>query len=156
MYALIFKYLFFLVFSFTFLTCKKIKEENTEQKLKNIFVAQGYACWYGSAFEGKKTANGDVFSKNKLTAAHRYLEFGTKIKITNQKTQKSVVVEVNDRGPFVKGKILDLSEKAAKKIDVYAQGTGMVGIEIYGYKHVDFNFVLKHYRNILMIHSKRK
>jgi rare lipoprotein A len=146
--------LFILCLIFCF--CHKREENNTTEELKNIFVAEGYACWYGSEFEGKRTANGETFRKNKLTAAHRFLEFGTKIKVTNKENKQSVVVEINDRGPFVKGKILDLSEQAAKEINLYSKGTGIVKIEICGYKKVNFEYVLKHFKNILLIHQKKK
>jgi rare lipoprotein A len=144
--------LFCLVFCF----CNKTKEKIQEEKLKNIFVAEGYACWYGSDFEGKRTANGDTFRKNKLTAAHRFLEFGTKVKVTYLENNKSVVVEINDRGPFSKGKILDLSEQAAKTIGLYAKGSGLVQIELCGYKTANFEYLLKHYKNILMINKYNK
>jgi rare lipoprotein A len=137
------------------IACNANEEANSVEKLKNTFVASGIACWYGQAFEGKKTANGDIFNKNKLTAAHRFLEFGTIIKVTNTENLKSVKVEINDRGPFSKGKILDLSEKAAKEIELFRKGQGAVDIEICGYNNVNFSTLIKHYKNILAILQKR-
>lgn len=90
----------------------------------------GTASWYGPGFQGKRTASGEKFDKNSMTAAHRKLKFGTKIKVTNPKNGKSVIVRINDRGPFIKGRMLDLSEKAAYKIGIKARGHGKVCIQI--------------------------
>ena len=76
----------------------------------------GKVSWYGPGFHGKKTASGEIFNKNKLTAASKTIKFGTKLKVTDPKTGKSVIVKVNDRGPYIHGRILDLSEAAAKSI----------------------------------------
>ena len=81
-------------------------------------VEEGMASWYGKKFHGKKTASGERFNMYELTAAHRTLPFGTKVKVTNLENNKSVVVRINDRGPHVKGRIIDLSYAAAKKIDM--------------------------------------
>jgi rare lipoprotein A len=144
----------FLFFVFILSACSDDKIEKNI-KLQNIFVTEGYACWYGNAFEGKKTANGEIFRKNKLTAAHRYLEFGTKIRVINPENNESVIVEINDRGPYSKGKILDLSENAAKKIGLYEKGTALVHIEICGYNQVNFVTVYKHYSNICHILNQK-
>ncbi len=88
----------------------------------------GMASYYGGKFIGRQTANGEIFVANKLTAAHKTLPFGTMVKVTNLSNGKSVVVRINDRGPFVKGRIIDLSEAAAKKIDMLQQG--VVKVEI--------------------------
>lgn len=80
-------------------------------------IAQtGTASWYGHGFHDKTTASGERFDQNAMTAAHRTLKFGTMVTVTNHKTGKSVVVRINDRGPFVKGRIIDLSKAAAQKI----------------------------------------
>lgn len=80
----------------------------------------GIASWYSyqKSNHTHKTASGELFSPNKLTAAHRTLPFGTKVKVTNTDNKKSVVVTINDRGPFVKGRIIDLSKSAAKAIEL--------------------------------------
>ena len=78
--------------------------------------ANGVATYYHNKFNGRKTASGEVFSNQKLTAAHRTLPFGTQLRVTNPLNGKSVVVKVNDRGPFTKGKDLDLSHKAFMQI----------------------------------------
>ena len=90
----------------------------------------GNASWYGPYWHGRKTSNGEKFDRNKLTAAHRTLPFNTKVKVTNLKNNKSVVVRVNDRGPFKPGRIIDLSEKAADKIDAKKQGISYVKVQV--------------------------
>ncbi|HPD33752.1 MAG TPA: septal ring lytic transglycosylase RlpA family protein [Candidatus Kapabacteria bacterium] len=91
---------------------------------------RGWASYYSDDFQNRKTASGEAYDKNKLTAAHRDLPFGTKLKVTNLKNNKSVIVIVNDRGPFVSGRILDLSYRAAKEIDMIADGIAEVEIEV--------------------------
>lgn len=89
----------------------------------------GLASFYSDAFEGKKTASGDIYKSSKMTAAHRTLPFGTQVKVTNLSNNKSVTVTVNDRGPFVKDRIIDLSKAAAVKLDYIDQGVTKVKIE---------------------------
>ncbi len=88
----------------------------------------GYASYYGDEFNGRKTANGEIFRQSNLTAAHKKLAFGTKVKVTNLSNNKSVTVRINDRGPFVAGRIIDLSKSAAKKIDMVGAGVAKVKI----------------------------
>jgi peptidoglycan lytic transglycosylase len=90
----------------------------------------GEASWYGPGFRGKKTASGEIFDDQKFTAAHKTLPLGTKAKVTNLDNQKSVDVEINDRGPYVNGRIIDLSRAAAKALDMVEQGTAEVQIEL--------------------------
>lgn len=90
---------------------------------------KGKASFYAKSFEGKKTANGEVFSNELLTAAHRSLPFGTLVKVTNLSNYKSVIVRINDRGPYSKHRMIDLSKAAAKEIDLVQQGVGNVLIE---------------------------
>lgn len=90
----------------------------------------GNASWYGPKWQGRKTSNGEKFDRHKLTAAHRTLPFNTKVKVTNLKNNKSVVVRVNDRGPFKQGRIIDLSEKAADEIDAKRQGISYVKVQV--------------------------
>ena len=91
---------------------------------------EGNASYYADSFQGKKTASGASYDQNALTAAHRTLPFGTKVKVTYLKTGKSVVVEINDRGPYAKGRIIDLSTAAARKIGMIKRGHGKVRLEI--------------------------
>jgi rare lipoprotein A (peptidoglycan hydrolase) len=90
----------------------------------------GVASYYGEKFHGRKTANGEVFNMYKLTAAHRVLPLGTKIKVTHMSNGHSVVVKVNDRGPFIEGRVLDLSFAAALELEMVSAGTAEVMIEI--------------------------
>jgi rare lipoprotein A len=89
----------------------------------------GIASYYGSELHGRKTASGERFNQHHLTAAHRSAPFGTRYRVTNLSTQRSVVVRVNDRGPFVRGRIIDLSSSAAKAIGMHGRGVGRVRIE---------------------------
>jgi len=93
-------------------------------------VIQGIASFYGAELHGNKTASGVPFDMNAFTAAHKTLPFGTKVRVTYISTGKSVVVEINDRGPFTPGRVIDLSAAAAKEIGLYADGIGKVKIEI--------------------------
>jgi rare lipoprotein A len=91
---------------------------------------EGYASWYGWQFHGRRTASGEVFDMNELTAAHRELPFGTLLRVTNTRNGSSVVVKINDRGPFVEGRILDLSKAAADVIGMGGSGVVWVALEI--------------------------
>ena len=91
---------------------------------------EGIASYYGTDFDGKKTANGEIFDKYKLTAAHRSFPFGTKVRVTNLENGKSVIVRVNDRGPFKLERIMDLSYGAAQKLDMLKSGTAKVRLEV--------------------------
>ena len=90
----------------------------------------GIASYYGGNFNGKRTASGEMFNKNAMTAAHRSLKFGTKLKVTNLRNGRTVLVTVNDRGPHVQGRIIDLSQAAAKKIGLAHAGTARVKLEV--------------------------
>jgi rare lipoprotein A len=92
------------------------------------YEASGKASYYASSLNGRKTASGELFSNHKLTAAHRYLPFGTQVKVTNQANGKSVVVTINDRGPFTKRFIIDLSQAAFQQIAPLRQGVIRVSI----------------------------
>lgn len=90
----------------------------------------GMASWYGPGFHGNRTANGEVYNQNRLTAAHKSLPFGTKVRVTNTRNGRSVVVRINDRGPFIGGRIIDLSAAAARRVGVMQSGVAPVRIEI--------------------------
>jgi len=81
-------------------------------------VQSGKASWYGPGFHGRRTANGERFNTNDYTAAHKTLPFGTKLKVTHAKTGKSVVVRINDRGPYAHGRVIDLSRASARAIGI--------------------------------------
>jgi len=88
----------------------------------------GLASYYAESYNGKKTANGEIYDSGDLTAAHKKLPFGTKVKVTNLANGKTVKVRINDRGPFVSGRIIDLTRAAARKIDMV--GKGVVKVKI--------------------------
>jgi rare lipoprotein A len=88
----------------------------------------GKASYYADKFEGRKTASGSIFHQNSLTAAHRTLPFGTKVKVTNVANGRSVKVRITDRGPFAEGRVIDLSKKAAKKIGMVNTGVAVVEV----------------------------
>ena len=79
-------------------------------------VQSGRASWYGPGFHGRRTASGETFNTNALTAAHRTLPFGTKVRVVNKTTGKSVIVRINDRGPYAHGRVIDLSKASAQAI----------------------------------------
>lgn len=91
---------------------------------------EGEASYYADSLNGSKTASGELYDKNALSAAHRSLPFGTKVKVTYLKTGQSVVVVINDRGPFAEGRLIDLSAAAAKKIGLIDAGHGRVRLEV--------------------------
>ena len=112
---------------------------------KNIFIAivlyhltfngicqsnTGYASYYGKEFHGRKTASGEKYNMSAFTAAHRTLPFGTLVKVTNKSNKLSVIVKVNDRGPFSKKRIVDISRAAAESIDMVSDGVVMVEVEV--------------------------
>jgi len=90
----------------------------------------GKASYYADKYHGRMTANGEIFDMNKISAAHKTLPFGTKLLVTNLSNGKSVVVKINDRGPFISGRIIDLSKEAAKKIDMIKSGIAEVELEV--------------------------
>ncbi len=93
-------------------------------------VQVGIASYYGSKFHKKRTANGEIFNMYKVSAAHKTYPLGTKVKVTNLENGKSIKLIINDRGPFAKSRILDLSYKAARKLDFVNQGTTKVRIDV--------------------------
>lgn len=90
----------------------------------------GEASWYGPTFHGKTTASGERYNMLGLTAAHRTLPFGTYVRVTNTVNERSLIVRINDRGPFMKGRIIDLSYTAAKILDIPAAGVMRVRLEV--------------------------
>ncbi|MDO4225477.1 MAG: septal ring lytic transglycosylase RlpA family protein [Bergeyella zoohelcum] len=90
----------------------------------------GKASYYHDKFNGKRTASGEIFDNSKFTAAHRTLPFGTKIKVTNMKTDESVVVTINDRGPFHSSRVIDLSKAAFDEIGNLSAGTLLIEYEL--------------------------
>lgn len=96
------------------------------------FTQKGIASFYADKFVGRTTANGEKYKHNKMTAAHKSLPFGTMVKVRNLENDKEVIVRINDRGPFVEGRIIDLSKSAAEKLDFVQKGIVQVEIETVG------------------------
>ncbi len=94
------------------------------------FLIYGKASFYGSEFNGRKTANGEIYDENVLTAAHRTLPFGTFLSVTNTRNNRSVIVRINDRGPFHPHRILDVSKLAAEELDMIKYGVAEIEAEI--------------------------
>lgn len=98
------------------------------------FVQEGIASSYGRDFHGRKTSSGELFDMNAMTAAHKTLPLGVYVRVHHKRTGKDVVVRINDRGPFVRDRIIDLSEGAARKLDMMQEGVAAVRITALGYK----------------------
>jgi len=94
------------------------------------FIQTGEASWYGPEFHGKPTSSQEIYNMHDLTAAHNTLPLGTFVMVTNLSNGKSIVVRINDRGPFVKGRIIDLSYAAARALDMIGPGTARVRVEV--------------------------
>lgn len=97
---------------------------------KVIFEQTGMASWYGAPYHNRRGSNGEVYNMNAMTAAHRTLPLGSIVRVTNVKTGAVAVVRITDRGPFIEGRILDLSLAAAKALDVYLPGVAKVKLEV--------------------------
>jgi len=108
-------------------------EPQAEPQTPNVEVIRqitGMASWYGPGFNGRQSANGEIFNQNALTAAHRSLPFGTMVRVTNLNNGRSVIVRINDRGPYVGNRILDLSAGAAQQIGMISSGVAPISLEI--------------------------
>ncbi len=103
------------------------------------FHQEGVASWYGPTFHGRKTADGETYDMYAMTAAHKTLPLGTRVEVTNLDNHRQVQVRINDRGPFVRGRIIDLSYAAAKKLGIVGPGTAPVELVAVGAANVDFN-----------------
>jgi rare lipoprotein A len=106
-----------------------VKGQNYTPKYEPTYTETGMASWYGPNFHGRQTANGERYNQHAMTAAHRTLPLPSMVKVTRTDTGKSVMVRVNDRGPFSHGRIIDLSEKAAKELNMIGTGTAHVKVE---------------------------
>lgn len=121
-----------LLISALFLTTWQTRISVANHKPPNVkasFYQMGVASWYGPGFHGRKTASGEVFNQNRMTAAHKTLPLGTKVQVTDVGTGKSVQVTINDRGPYVKKRVIDLSKAAADRLGITRGGITTVTIE---------------------------
>ena len=114
---------------------------NNNLTIKNPIIPQqeiiansfsGRASWYGPGFHGRRTANGEVFNQHALTAAHPSLSFGTKVRVTNLNNGRSVIVRINDRGPYSGGRVIDLSTAAARSLNMIRSGVTRVKVTVLG------------------------
>ena len=104
----------------------------TVEPVEEGWTEKGIASWYGEPYHGRRTASGEVYDMHELTAAHKALAFGSVVKVTRRDTGADVRVRINDRGPFIEGRIIDLSYAAAKKIDLDVDGVAPVKIKVVG------------------------
>jgi rare lipoprotein A len=114
-----------------------VQPMSEEKPPEKLFEQVGKASYYGEWHQGKPTASGEKFDMNDLTAAHRSLPLGTEARVTNLENGKAVDVVVNDRGPMIKGRVIDLSKKAAEKIGVAKKGVARVKVEVLADQEVE-------------------
>ncbi len=127
--------LLLIYFTFLFESCESASRYTVQDtNFKNSETVQvGVASFYGAEFHGRPTSSGEIYDMNSLTAAHPTLPLGTLVKVTNLANNKSVIVKVNDRGPFKKNRIIDVSYEAAKQLGFLNEGTALVKIEVVKY-----------------------
>ena len=119
-----------LIYVFSFILTLLVALNFSAFATGNGKIQKGTASWYGTKYHGRKSSNGEVYNKTNLTAAHPSLPFGTQVKVTNLSNNQSVVVRITDRGPFKGHRLIDLSEAAARQIDMIRSGTAVVTMEI--------------------------
>ena len=112
--------------------CGFFAGRHAPERVRSGAVEQGVASWYGPGFHGRRTSSGEVYDQRDLTAAHQTLPLGTRVAVTNLDNGQSIEVRVNDRGPFVGGRIIDLSYGAASAIGMIGPGTARVRVEVLG------------------------
>jgi rare lipoprotein A len=99
-------------------------------EIHDRYSMTGIASWYGRRFMGKTTANGEIFDPEEMTAAHRRLAMGTIVRVTDLKNKRQVVVRINDRGPYIPGRIIDLSRAAARQLGMLKRGLALIRIDV--------------------------
>jgi len=124
------KIIILIVFSLYLISCSSSKEFSEYENVEGVLIEDGIASWYGSDFHGKSTASGETYNKNEMTAAHRTLPFNSIVRVINKENNKSVIVRINDRGPYMKDRIIDLSQKAAQNIDMISAGSAQVELRL--------------------------
>ena len=110
--------------------CGSQSDASAPPSEQGLLLGEGKASYYGGRHHGRKTASGERFNKNDLTAAHKTLPFGTRVKVTNLRNNQVVVVRINDRGPYARGRVIDLSEQAAREVGMIRAGVVPVRLEI--------------------------
>lgn len=119
-----------LIWAFFVAACASSSPETARGRHHHGRIFKGRASFYGRRFQGHKTASGERYDRHALTAAHRKLPFGTVVRVTNRRNGRSVKVRINDRGPFGGGRILDLSEAAARRLKMLRAGVVPVTVEV--------------------------
>ena len=118
-------------------------------------VLEGNASWYGGRFHGRRTASGEIFNKNQLTAAHKTLPFGTLLEVHNPESDQTIRVRITDRGPFIKGRIFDFSQEAARQLGFMNKGSTRVSAEILLPKQVTENTLAPQPIKVVERHSPK-
>lgn len=127
---IILRFFLFAVSILMITSCGIVRETTVIPSERGAVLGQGVASWYGPDFHGKATANGEIYNMNDLTAAHRTLPFNTIVLVENLENGRSVVVRINDRGPYIDNRIIDLSRQAAREIDMINAGIASVEITL--------------------------
>ncbi|PKQ66605.1 hypothetical protein BZG01_10000 [Labilibaculum manganireducens] len=120
-----------MMFRLSILICFTLLQFNLHAQKTQTSIEKGKASFYADKFEGKRTSCGERYHHKNYTAAHRSLPFGTWVKVVNMDNKKAVIVRITDRGPFIKGRIIDLSKSAIKEIGNINQGVFSVSVEVY-------------------------
>ena len=126
-------------------SCSSSKEFSKYDNVEGKFIESGEASWYGPKFHGRLTANGETYNQFELTAAHRTLPFNSIVKVLNKRNNRTVIVRINDRGPYAKNRIIDLSRKAAEEINMIETGHEIVDIFLLSDSKLPINLKIPHY-----------
>jgi rare lipoprotein A len=149
------KYLsLFLLLGFL-VSCSSTRDLSEYENISGELIESGIASWYGPNFNGRQTANGETFNMNEFTAAHRTLPFNSILRVINKSNNKSVIVRINDRGPFAKDRIIDLSKKAAEKINMIGPGSVPVELILLNNSKLPIDLKVAHY-TVQVASYKRK
>lgn len=139
------KYFILTIILIIFNACSSTRDLSEYENIAGTFIESGIASWYGPNFNGRKTANGETFDMNEYTAAHRTLPFNSILKVLNKSNNRSVIVRINDRGPFSKNRIIDLSKKAAEKINMIGPGSVPVDLILLDNSQLPIDLKIPHY-----------
>jgi len=122
-------------------TKKELINEPFDREKMLRYREVGFASWYGKEYHGRKTANGEVYDMYAMTAAHPTLPFNTFVRVTNTENGKKVELRINDRGPFIAGRIIDLSQSGARAVEMLTRGTAKVTVEVTGFAGSESSFL---------------
>lgn len=126
-------------------SCSSTRDLSEYENISGELIESGIASWYGPNFNGRQTANGETFNMNEYTAAHRTLPFNSILRVLNKSNNKSVIVRINDRGPFAKNRIIDLSKKAAEEINMIGPGSVPVDLILLNNSELPIDLKTPHY-----------